>query len=96
MLGWIGAKAVSYVAAPMAKWVGVAVASTIGTKIGLGIVGRVWTASVNKLRGVVTHTFARSQVYIVIGGEVIAVQPRKQYLIARGEVREYDIDHQLT
>ncbi len=92
MLAWVGAKAVSYVALPMSKWIGVAVASSIGSKIGLGIVGRLWKTSVDKLRGLVTHTFKRSLIYIVINGDVITVSPRKQYIIVRGEVRELDID----
>lgn len=87
MLGWIAYKVATYAFIPACTYIG----TTIGTHVGLGLVGRIWRVATDKLRGVVNVTLKRSRTYIVHRGEVLEIDPRKRYIILRGELLVEDI-----
>jgi hypothetical protein len=84
---YLGSKAVSsYIVLPVCGYV----ATQVGTYIGGQAIRSIYNTGVNKLRGVVNLTLKRSKIYIIYGGEPIEIDPRRKYIICRGEIKVID------
>ena len=54
---------------------------------GLQFLGRLWSAGINKVRGVMNITVHTDKTYIIHRGRIIIVDPKKTYTVTGDEVR---------
>lgn len=95
MIGWIIYKTAVYAFIPACTYVisniSTSIGTTLGTQLGLNILNRIWRITSDKLRGSTTITLKCSRTYIVHNGEVINIDPSKQYTIIRGKLTVTDL-----
>lgn len=87
MLTTIACYAASYTLWPACKYIG----ASAGAHLGKNIISRVWRATTDKLRGIVSLELRRDRIYIVKDGVPLETNRRLKYIISCGEVTILDL-----